>query len=65
MVHRVPANIHMETTPSAHSGRFVKPSDEQLAEAEARAIAREADPFGALLGDPPPGFSALDRRRSA
>jgi len=42
-----------------------RPSDEVIAEAQRRAAAVPRDLTGMLLGDPPVGFSMLDRRQSA
>lgn len=42
---------------------FIRPSERTLAEREMRTQAQEARSIvGALMGDPPPGYSALDRR---
>lgn len=44
---------------------IARPSSELLAEAQRRSLAPHRSFTAAFLGDPPLGFSALDRRQSA
>jgi hypothetical protein len=50
----------------APPGHQDKPSPKALADlARRRALGERTDVTGRLLGDPPPGRSALDRKREA
>lgn len=47
------------------SGTPIRPSDRAVADMLARRSAPPRDLTGALMGDPPRGYSALDRRGGA
>jgi hypothetical protein len=49
-----------------HKPKDIEPSPSALADlAKRQAVADTRDNTGRLLGDPPPGRSALDRKREA
>jgi hypothetical protein len=58
------AGMPTVSSPASHSVAAQRPSGAMMAERDRRLAAlSQASITGTVFGDPPPGFSALERRR--